>query len=123
MMKKLWLFFGLISFLGSGSQAQIKVIKANGVKASAADGVMYSLPLTVFRIDFDLVTTEKIPGPLKDYSAKYLGVKPTIETEQTDYEVTHAKVKPLLTPDYDNSYFILFNGSLISNICKSMSRN
>lgn len=89
--------------------AQITTMDAKMAQPQNSEGIFYSLPLTVFKIDVDLEVTEKIPGPLKSYSRKFLGVSDFIDRESTEYNIVDVKVTPLTLEDKNNMYFVSFN--------------
>jgi len=111
-MKFLSIIFSiLITFSFQDSFAQFKLLPAESPEAQSGNGIFYSLPLTVLKVDIAISVTEKVPGPLKEFSKNYLGVSDVIENESTDYEIIDIDVKPVIIPDRSNSYFIYFGSN------------
>ncbi len=103
------IIFTLVQLLiFQGLTAQITLMDAKSVQSQNAEGVYYSLPLTVFKVDVDMAITEKIPGPLKQYSQKFLGMSDVIEEESSEYDVIDVQVSPVTIEDKAHTYFIAF---------------
>jgi hypothetical protein len=109
-MKKTILYFSFFLLLFSKiSYGQISLIKADAIQPQINDGVIYTLPLTVLKIEFDIIETKKIPGPFKDLSKDFLGVNEVISEESSEYEAINIKTSTLTIPDNENAYFVSFN--------------
>ncbi len=102
-----FLFLFLISF---GSHAQllnvIHIDKNNPPQVSVYDGVFYSLPQTVIKLNFTIEKQTKIQGPYSGFSEKYLGVDDVIESDAVNYYIRDVKISTYLQPDPDNIYFV-----------------
>lgn len=102
-----FLFALLMSF---GSHAQlinvIHIDKNNPPDVSVYDGVFYSLPQTVIKLDFTIEKQTKIQGPYSDFSEKYLGVNDVIESNSVNYFIRDVKISTYQHPDPDNVYFV-----------------
>ena len=76
--KILPLFFAFLLSVSMG-YSQITLNNAKDVDLSLnTDGISYTLPMTVFKIDIELEKTTKLPGTFKQYSKKFLGVENVI---------------------------------------------
>jgi hypothetical protein len=101
------LFTLLLSF-GSYSQLinVIHIDKNNPPDVSVYDGVFYSLPQTVIKLDFTIELRTKIQGPYSYFSKKYLGVDNVIESNSVNYFIRDVKISTYQQPDPDNVYFV-----------------
>ncbi len=98
--------FMLLSFT---TFAQITVVTANKGPAANGDGLYYSLPATVFKVEVDLQRIESIPGPFADYCENYLGTDNYIKQEKVVYKAVDAKVMPLTIADEKAVYYMVFS--------------
>ncbi len=103
-------FTFLLMFTTLAGYSQITVNNVKDVDLSLnTDGISYSLPLTVLKMDIELEKTTELPGPFKQYSKKFLGVENVIQKKSVNYKVLDIDVTSFSIPDKDNSYFIKFN--------------
>jgi hypothetical protein len=91
------------------SSAQITVVTADKGPATNGDGIYYSLPATVFKVDVDIKKTEYIQGPLANYSENYLGTSDYLKGSKTEYSIIDIDVKPITVADEKSSYYIVFS--------------
>ncbi len=99
----------LFSLTAITSFAQITVVTADKGPASNGDGLYYSLPATLFKVEVDLKKTERLPGPLADYCQNYLGTSDYIKEASTDFLVVDESVKPMTIADEKASYYVAFS--------------
>ncbi len=102
----------LISVLTLTLPAQITVVTADKGPAANGDGLCYSLPATLFRVDVDLKKIEHIPGPLAGYTEKYLGTSDYLKESSVDYSVVDVDVHPVTIADEKASYYIVFSDKI-----------
>ncbi|MFP4470026.1 MAG: DUF4831 family protein, partial [Bacteroidales bacterium] len=108
-MKRNTTVFLLIGFLISAFPvfAQVNVYHVNAsAQAPARDGVFYTLPRTVLKIDVVVKAEEKIKGPLSDYAAQYLGLENVVNFDYTDYFIEEVLISTLTEPDPSQLYYI-----------------
>jgi len=100
------LVFILLSFT---TFAQITVVTANKGPAANGDGLYYSLPATVFKVEVELQRIESIPGPLAEYCENELGTDNYIKEKTVAYKAVDAKVMPLTIADEKAVYYMVFS--------------
>jgi hypothetical protein len=108
-MKKLLSIFILVFVITSIVKSQIRVVDAESGPADDYNGLYFSLPLTVFKIDFDVIKIEKIPGPLADYTKQYLGTDDYIKKSSVTFDIGDFNLKVLTIADKSSSYYMSFN--------------
>lgn len=69
-----------------------------------AGGTLYALPLTTIRIEVRTVNYRYYPGPFANFSEKYLGVKPTITSEENSAIIESIHTEAIAGADPE-SYF------------------
>jgi hypothetical protein len=111
------IFFGFLIilsgfFLNQGF-SQINVFHIdNNSTPSGKEGVFYSLPRTVIRIDVNIDRIENYKGPYSEYALKYLGLKNVVMANSVEYKITGMKVTTSQQPDPDQYYFLELAGKL-----------
>jgi hypothetical protein len=108
-MRKIFLFLVLILsgfFLNQG-YSQINVFHIdNNTSITGKEGVFYSLPRTVIRIDVEIDRIENYKGPYAEYALKYLGLKNVVMENSVEYKINGMKVTTSQQPDPDQYYFL-----------------
>jgi hypothetical protein len=107
-------FLFLVSgfFLNQGF-TQINVFHIdNNTSISGKEGVFYSLPRTVIRIDVEIDRIENYKGPYAEYALKYLGLKNVVMANSVEYKINGMKVTTSQQPDPDQYYFLELPGKL-----------
>lgn len=111
-------FFFIIAFwlIIPAGYGQINVfhIDKNAV-LSGNDGVYYSLPRTVIKVNVTVDRIENYKGPYAESALKYLGLKNVVVTNSVEYKITDIKVTTSAEPDPDQYYFIEFGDKLSKN--------
>jgi hypothetical protein len=113
-MRRIVLFF--ILFMAAalpGGFSQINVFHIdNNTAVTGKEGVFYSLPRTVIKIDVNIDRIENYKGPYSEYALKYLGLKNVVMANSVEYKITDMKVTTSQQPDPDQYYFLELGGSL-----------
>jgi hypothetical protein len=96
-------FCGLPSML----IAQINVfhIDKNTVQENK-EGIYYSLPRTVIKVNVTVDRIENYKGPYAEYALKYRGLKNVVESNSVEFKITGIKVITSAEPDPDQYYFV-----------------
>jgi hypothetical protein len=94
----------MISTISLG-QINVMRIDKNSVP-SEKDGIYYSLPRTVIKVNVTVDRIENYKGPYADYALKYRGLKNVVEANSVEYKITGIKVTTSAEPDPDQYYFI-----------------
>ena len=70
------------------------------------DGIYYSLPRTVIKVNVAVDRIENYKGPYAEYALKYRGLKNVVESSSVEYKITDIKVTTSVEPDPDQYYFV-----------------
>ena len=100
-----------LTFMGSQVQAQFTTTFAKNVNPGQHNGVYYSLPQTMLKLDFiiDEVRLEK--GPLSDYASNYFEMEDIVEYETTEYKLLDVKMSTVSSPDPNALFFVTMAGT------------
>ncbi len=99
-------------FLNMGfSQINVFHIDNNSIPPGK-EGIFYSLPRTVIRIDVNIDRIENYKGPYSEYALKYLGLKNVVMANSVEYKITGMTVTTSQQPDPDQYYFLELAGKL-----------
>lgn len=90
-------------FLASSAQTSTKLTasKANDY------GLIYTLPLTAFKVTIAVEKTVKTPGEFYQYATQYLKTKPIMEPS-TQWRITEAVINPVAVADPTERYVASF---------------
>jgi len=106
-MLKRYILAGLlcISFIGLNAQINVRKIGAEGIPETA-DGLFYSLPLTVIQVDVVVNKIQKIKGPYAEYADQMLGLSQVTLANSIEYELKDIRLTSYNEPDPAQYYFI-----------------
>lgn len=105
--KRLLIITGLLICQLSFLIAQINVIHVNNPdNAPSRNGIFYSLPRTVLKIDVVVRVEENLKGPCSEYAEKFLGMEEVINFDYTSYFIGEVYVTTSVEPDPAQIYFI-----------------
>ena len=99
----------LLAAITVAATAQITVVTADKGPAADGNGLYYSLPATVFKVEVELRRVESIPGPLAEYCENYLGTDDYIKASSVEYTGVDASVTPFTIADENASYYMVFS--------------
>ena len=86
---------------------QINVLRIdNNAPPPTKDGIFYSLPRTVVKIDVKIDRIENYKGPYADFALRFLGLKNVVETNAIDYKISDISITTYTEPDPDQYYFV-----------------
>ncbi|MCX6267145.1 MAG: DUF4831 family protein [Bacteroidetes bacterium] len=86
---------------------QINVLRIDNNSApQTKDGIFYSLPRTVVKIDVKIDRIENYKGPYADFALRFLGLKNVVETNSIDYKISNISITTYAEPDSDQYYFV-----------------
>lgn len=117
-MHRLILFLTIIfsGFFMKQGFSQINVFHIdNNSSITSKEGVFYSLPRTVIRIDVEIDRIENYKGPYSEYALKYLGLKNVVLANSVEYKIMGMKVTTSQQPDPDQYYFLELPSKLSRN--------
>ncbi|MEI7725666.1 MAG: DUF4831 family protein [Bacteroidota bacterium] len=87
--------------------AQINVLRIdNNAAPQTKEGIFYSLPRTVVKIDVKIDRIENYKGPYADFALRFLGLKNVVPTNSIDYKISDITITTYPEPDPDQYYFV-----------------
>jgi hypothetical protein len=87
--------------------AQINVVHIdNNTFPQTNEGIFYSLPRTVIKINVRIDRIENYQGPYADYALRYLGLKNVVQANTIEYKISDITISTYPEPDPDQYYFI-----------------
>ena len=87
--------------------AQINVLRIdNNAAPQTKEGIFYSLPRTVVKIDMKIDRIENYKGPYADFALRFLGLKNVISSNSIDYRISDITITTYPEPDPDQYYFV-----------------
>jgi len=90
-----------------GAIAQINVIKlGSAIIPSTSEGLFYSLPQTVIKVDVIVNKVQKVKGPYADYADQMLGLLSVTSNNSIEYELKDIRLSTYNEPDPSEYYFI-----------------
>lgn len=97
--------FLLILALSAGAQINIFHID-NAAAPPTKEGIFYSLPRTVVKIDVKIDRIENYKGPYSDFALRFLGLKNVVPANSIDYKISDITITTYPEPDPEQYYFI-----------------
>ena len=95
--------------LGGQLYAQLTTTFAKNVIPGQQNGLYYSLPQTMLKLDFVIEETRFQTGPLSDYASNYFEMEDYVEYESTEYKLLDVKMTSEVTPDPNALFFVSLN--------------
>lgn len=87
--------------------AQINVLKIdNNTSPQTKEGIFYSLPRTVVKVEVTIDRVENYKGPYADYALRFLGLKNVVPANTIEYKIGEISITTSAEPDPDQYYFI-----------------
>ncbi len=107
-MKKLFVTAIMVQLLaGCTLFGQINVLHIdNNAVPLTKEGIFYSLPRTVVKVDVKIDRIENFKGPYSDFALRFLGLKNVISANSIDYKISEITISTYPEPDPDQYYFI-----------------
>ncbi len=102
--------FALLSLtlMGGHVNAQFTTTFAKNATPGQQNGLYYSLPLTMFQLDFVIAETTVEEGPLSDYADKYLETSVYDRYEGTTYSLQDVRMTSKATADPNATFFVTY---------------
>ena len=97
-----------LTLMGGQLRAQFTTTFAKNVNPGQQNGLYYSLPQTVLKLDFVIQETKLVKGPLNDYASNFLEMEDYVEYETTEYKLLDVKMTPVACPDPNALFFVNF---------------
>ncbi len=89
------------------STAQVNVVKVSGENVNPlSDGLFYSLPRTVIKVELVVNKITNVKGPYAEFADKYLGLSQVILTNSTEYSLSEIRLSTFEESDPSEYYFV-----------------
>lgn len=95
-----------LTFIVGQLHAQFTTTFAKNVTPGQSNGLYYSLPQTVLRLDFIIEEAQLMKGPLSDYASNYFEMEDVVDYETTEYQLLDVKMTPMASPDPNALFFV-----------------
>ena len=92
--------------LGGQLHAQFTTTFAKNVTPGQQNGLYYSLPQTMLKLDFIIEEAQLEKGPLSDYASNYFEMEDIVEYETTEYKLLDVKMSTVASPDPNALFFV-----------------
>ena len=100
-----------LTFMDGQLQAQFTTTFAKNVAPGQHNGVYYSLPQTMLKLDFIIEEVSLEKGPLSDYVPNYFEMEDIVEYESTEYRLLDVKMSTVSSPDPNALFFVTMAGT------------
>ncbi|MBR8537407.1 DUF4831 family protein [Carboxylicivirga sediminis] len=115
MMKKLFLSIGIVAALTSCAVEQTIPSKVNvqdvaTMTNATSDALLYSLPVTVVRVNVEVEKTISRVGPFYRYSQKMLNISDVVTQDKEEWKIKSINIETYGKPDPAKQYAISFSG-------------
>jgi len=107
-MNRVFKFALVLLALAFGGQlkAQFTTTFAKNVTPGQQNGLYYSLPQTMLKLDFIIEEAQLEKGPLSDYASNYFEMEDIVEYETTEYRLLDVKMSTVASPDPNALFFV-----------------
>ena len=92
--------------IGGQLHAQFTTTFAKNVTPGQQNGLYYSLPQTMLKLDFIIEEAQLEKGPLSDYATNYFELEDYVEYETTEYKLPDVKMSTVASPDPNALFFV-----------------
>lgn len=100
----------LLAFASFASvQAQFTTTFAKNAAATQNNGLFYSLPLTMLQLDFTILETEVVEGPLSDYASSFIETSDYVDYSGKEYKLLGVDMKLMSCADPNATFFVSFS--------------
>ena len=91
--------------------AQFTTTFAKNVNPGQLNGMYYSLPQTMLKLDFIIEEANLEKGPLSDYASNYFEMEDYVEYETMEYKLLDVKMTTVASPDPNALFFVTLAAS------------
>ncbi|KAF5068341.1 hypothetical protein DSECCO2_244380 [anaerobic digester metagenome] len=96
-----------LAILPGAITGQVHVVPfGKGMPSVEKNGIFYSLPRNVIKVQLAVSKTETFKGPYADFAAKYLGLSSFISKNSVEYSIVDVSIEVLAETDPGQYYFI-----------------
>ena len=96
----------VLTFMSGQLHAQFTTTFAKNVNPGQLNGMYYSLPQTMLKLDFIIEEAKLEKGPLSDYASNYFEMEDYVEYETKEYKLLDVKMTPMASPDPNALFFV-----------------
>lgn len=96
---------------GGQLQAQFTTTFAKNVTPGQQNGLYYSLPQTMLKLDFIIEEVQLEKGPLSDYASNYFEMEDVVDYATTEYQLLDVKMSTIASPDPNALFFVTMTGA------------
>jgi len=97
----------LLGFFSLQAAAQVSVVKVGSeIIDPMSDGLFYSLPRTVIKVDLVVSKITNVRGPYAEFADKYLGLSQVVMTNSTEYSLSEIRLSSYEESDPSEYYFV-----------------
>ena len=93
-------------FVGGQLHAQFTTTFAKNITPGQQNGLYYSLPQTMLKLDFVIEETRLEKSLLSDYASNYMAMADYVEYETTEYRLLDVKMSTVASPDPNALFFV-----------------
>ena len=108
--KSVFVLFALIMMVGQAN-AQFTTTFAKNATPGQQNGLYYSLPQTMLKLDFIIEETSLEPSPLSDYASNFMSTGDYVEYKTTEYRLLDVQMSTVASPDPNAMFFVSFGSS------------
>ena len=91
--------------------AQFTTTFAKNVNPGQQNGMYYSLPQTMLKLDFIIEEAQLEKGPLSDYASNYFEMEDYVEYETKEFKLLDVKMTTVASPDPNALFFVTLAAS------------
>ncbi len=119
MMKRLILSISIVAALTSCAVEQTIPSKVNvqdvaAMNNATTDVLLYSLPVTVVRVNVEVEKTVSKVGPFYRYSQKMLNISDVVTQDKEEWKIKSINIETYGMPNPDKRYAISFSGNNVA---------
>ncbi len=94
-------------FIAVTAEAQINVFHIdNETTPPSREGIFYSLPRTVVKVEVKIDRIENYKGPYAEFALRLLGLKNVVSANSINYKISDITISTYPEPDPEQYYFI-----------------
>ncbi|MBQ6100787.1 MAG: DUF4831 family protein [Bacteroidales bacterium] len=95
-----------LTMMGGQLHAQFSTTYAKNVTPGQHNGLYYSLPQTMLKLDFVMEEIQMERSPYSDYASNYMGTAESVEYETRQYRLLDVKMSTVASPDPNALFFV-----------------
>ena len=117
------LVMAVVMFAATAASAQFATRNAKSVTPGQQEGVYYSVPKTVLRLDFRIEESVLIEGPYSAYADRYLGSANVARGKSRQFKLVDVTINSCSAPDPDATFFVEFTRKAAKRVSVGLDGN